>query len=214
MSHLLPLPYYIAFLFPHRHHLSLIFVFSVAFCPACSFTLFIFFHCLLSCCYNITFSQNNLNMCQLNAVTNSSVWHTAFKGVRISLRVWHFLWLLITACFLSPYSIFRMFSADRKRVETALESCNLPSGRVRLQNTEALCFFSSITVASYFLRPWTGFCLHLILSLLCTVAFIFPSIHPFLFWLFSSSLKTQTDCGCAYLSYFLDICMSSSTEWI
>uniref|UniRef100_A0AAX7VNN6 Phosphoinositide phospholipase C n=1 Tax=Astatotilapia calliptera TaxID=8154 RepID=A0AAX7VNN6_ASTCA len=47
--------------------------------------------------------------------------------------------------------IFRMFSADRKRVETALESCNLPSGRVRLQNTEALCFFSSITVASYFL---------------------------------------------------------------
>uniref|UniRef100_A0A669CGJ2 Phosphoinositide phospholipase C n=1 Tax=Oreochromis niloticus TaxID=8128 RepID=A0A669CGJ2_ORENI len=37
--------------------------------------------------------------------------------------------------------IFRMFSADRKRVETALESCNLPSGRVRLQNTEALSFF-------------------------------------------------------------------------
>lgn len=27
-------------------------------------------------------------------------------------------------------SIFRMFSADRKRVETALENCNLPSGRV------------------------------------------------------------------------------------
>ncbi|XP_039857993.1 1-phosphatidylinositol 4,5-bisphosphate phosphodiesterase beta-1-like [Simochromis diagramma] len=26
-------------------------------------------------------------------------------------------------------NIFRMFSADRKRVETALESCNLPSGR-------------------------------------------------------------------------------------
>lgn len=174
-----------------------------------------FFRSLLSCCYNITFSQNNLNMCQLNAVTNSSVWHTAFKGVRISLHVWHFLWLLITACFLSPYSIFRMFSADRKRVETALESCNLPSGRVRLQNTEALCFFSSITVASYFLRPWTGFCLHLILSLLCTVAFIFPSIHPSIqFWLFSSSLKTQTDCGCAYSSYFLDSCMSPSTEWI
>uniref|UniRef100_A0A8C9X8B9 Phosphoinositide phospholipase C n=1 Tax=Sander lucioperca TaxID=283035 RepID=A0A8C9X8B9_SANLU len=31
--------------------------------------------------------------------------------------------------FLSPRSIFRMFSADRKRVETALENCNLPSGR-------------------------------------------------------------------------------------
>uniref|UniRef100_A0A669E4D6 phosphoinositide phospholipase C n=1 Tax=Oreochromis niloticus TaxID=8128 RepID=A0A669E4D6_ORENI len=28
-------------------------------------------------------------------------------------------------------NIFRMFSADRKRVETALESCNLPSGRSR-----------------------------------------------------------------------------------
>ncbi|GLD72019.1 1-phosphatidylinositol 4,5-bisphosphate phosphodiesterase beta-1 isoform X1 [Lates japonicus] len=26
-------------------------------------------------------------------------------------------------------NIFRMFSADRKRVETALENCNLPSGR-------------------------------------------------------------------------------------
>uniref|UniRef100_A0A8D3DJ08 Phosphoinositide phospholipase C n=1 Tax=Scophthalmus maximus TaxID=52904 RepID=A0A8D3DJ08_SCOMX len=31
--------------------------------------------------------------------------------------------------FLCPRSIFRMFSADRKRVETALENCNLPSGR-------------------------------------------------------------------------------------
>uniref|UniRef100_M4A280 Phosphoinositide phospholipase C n=1 Tax=Xiphophorus maculatus TaxID=8083 RepID=M4A280_XIPMA len=30
---------------------------------------------------------------------------------------------------LSACSIFRMFSADRKRVETALENCNLPSGR-------------------------------------------------------------------------------------
>ncbi|MBN3311278.1 PLCB1 phosphodiesterase, partial [Amia calva] len=29
-------------------------------------------------------------------------------------------------------NIFRLFSADRKRVETALESCNLPSGRVRI----------------------------------------------------------------------------------
>uniref|UniRef100_A0A8B9LL11 Phosphoinositide phospholipase C n=1 Tax=Astyanax mexicanus TaxID=7994 RepID=A0A8B9LL11_ASTMX len=29
-------------------------------------------------------------------------------------------------------NIFRMFSADRKRVETALESCNLPSGRVSI----------------------------------------------------------------------------------
>lgn len=33
-------------------------------------------------------------------------------------------------------SIFRLFSADRKRVETALENCNLPSGRVRQQNIE------------------------------------------------------------------------------
>uniref|UniRef100_A0A3B3TRS6 1-phosphatidylinositol 4,5-bisphosphate phosphodiesterase n=1 Tax=Poecilia latipinna TaxID=48699 RepID=A0A3B3TRS6_9TELE len=31
--------------------------------------------------------------------------------------------------FLSACSIFRMFSADRKRVETALENCNLPAGR-------------------------------------------------------------------------------------
>lgn len=30
-----------------------------------------------------------------------------------------------------PCSIFRVFSSDRKRVETALENCNLPSGRVR-----------------------------------------------------------------------------------
>uniref|UniRef100_A0A7N8XJY2 1-phosphatidylinositol 4,5-bisphosphate phosphodiesterase n=1 Tax=Mastacembelus armatus TaxID=205130 RepID=A0A7N8XJY2_9TELE len=29
----------------------------------------------------------------------------------------------------STHTIFRMFSADRKRVETALENCNLPSGR-------------------------------------------------------------------------------------
>lgn len=41
-----------------------------------------------------------------------------------------------------PCSIFRMFSADRKRVETALENCNLPSGRVRHQNTEAASCFS------------------------------------------------------------------------
>ncbi len=33
---------------------------------------------------------------------------------------------------LSLCSIFRMFSTDRKRVETALESCNLPSGRVSI----------------------------------------------------------------------------------
>lgn len=39
------------------------------------------------------------------------------------------------------YSIFRVFSADRKRVETALENCNLPSGRVREQNIKTLCFF-------------------------------------------------------------------------
>lgn len=37
--------------------------------------------------------------------------------------------LIVLLC---PHSIFRMFSADRKRVETALENCNLPSGRVRL----------------------------------------------------------------------------------
>lgn len=30
-----------------------------------------------------------------------------------------------------PGSIYRLFSADRKRVETALEACNLPSARVR-----------------------------------------------------------------------------------
>lgn len=42
--------------------------------------------------------------------------------------------------FLCPRSIFRMFSSDRKRVETALENCNLPSGRVRHQNTEASLF--------------------------------------------------------------------------
>uniref|UniRef100_A0A4W4F4Y5 PLC-beta PH domain-containing protein n=1 Tax=Electrophorus electricus TaxID=8005 RepID=A0A4W4F4Y5_ELEEL len=29
-------------------------------------------------------------------------------------------------------NIFRMFTADRKRVDTALESCNLPSGRVAM----------------------------------------------------------------------------------
>uniref|UniRef100_A0A3Q2FUX1 1-phosphatidylinositol 4,5-bisphosphate phosphodiesterase n=1 Tax=Cyprinodon variegatus TaxID=28743 RepID=A0A3Q2FUX1_CYPVA len=39
------------------------------------------------------------------------------------------LFLLIRGCLRPPYSIFRMFSADRKRVETALENCNLPSGR-------------------------------------------------------------------------------------
>ncbi|KAI5102502.1 1-phosphatidylinositol 4,5-bisphosphate phosphodiesterase beta-1, partial [Silurus meridionalis] len=29
-------------------------------------------------------------------------------------------------------NIFRVFSTDRKRIETALESCNLPSGRVSI----------------------------------------------------------------------------------
>lgn len=48
---------------------------------------------------------------------------------------------------LCPRSIFRMFSSDRKRVETALENCNLPSGRVRHQNTE--------TVSSCFPSLWT-----------------------------------------------------------
>uniref|UniRef100_A0A672HKV3 Phosphoinositide phospholipase C n=1 Tax=Salarias fasciatus TaxID=181472 RepID=A0A672HKV3_SALFA len=52
--------------------------------------------------------------------------------------------------FLCPYSIFRMFSADRKRVETALENCNLPSVRVRLQNTDAPSVFS-VTVSSHLL---------------------------------------------------------------
>lgn len=155
-------------------------------------------------------------MCQLNAVTNSSVWHTAFKGVRISLRVWHFLWLLITACFLSPYSIFRMFSADRKRVETALESCNLPSGRVRLQNTEALCFFFLVLLSPHIssVPEPASVSISSCLFYVQLPSSFHPSIHPFLFWLFNSSLKTQTDCGCAYSSYFLDICMSSSTEWI
>lgn len=33
---------------------------------------------------------------------------------------------------LSLYSIYRLFSADRKRVETALEACSLPSSRVSM----------------------------------------------------------------------------------
>uniref|UniRef100_A0A8D3CVY9 phosphoinositide phospholipase C n=1 Tax=Scophthalmus maximus TaxID=52904 RepID=A0A8D3CVY9_SCOMX len=44
--------------------------------------------------------------------------------------------------FLCPRSIFRMFSADRKRVETALENCNLPSGRVRHQITTTRPYLS------------------------------------------------------------------------
>uniref|UniRef100_A0A8B9JQX0 Phosphoinositide phospholipase C n=1 Tax=Astyanax mexicanus TaxID=7994 RepID=A0A8B9JQX0_ASTMX len=38
--------------------------------------------------------------------------------------------VLKNICYLFCSSIFRAFSADRKRVETALENCSLPSGRV------------------------------------------------------------------------------------
>lgn len=81
---------------------------------------------------------------------------------------------------LCPCSIFRMFSADRKRVETALENCNLPSGRVRPQNTDALSFLNlcvlSFTLSSvpFSVTPFS--CLsHQALS---SSLSIHPCIHP------------------------------------
>lgn len=59
---------------------------------------------------------------QLNLLSNGCfVWFAVIKVQCLS-------------CFPSR-SIFRIFSADRKRVETALESCNLPSGRVGRHKT-------------------------------------------------------------------------------
>uniref|UniRef100_A0A3Q3WAF3 1-phosphatidylinositol 4,5-bisphosphate phosphodiesterase n=1 Tax=Mola mola TaxID=94237 RepID=A0A3Q3WAF3_MOLML len=64
-------------------------------------------------------------------------------------------------------NIFRMFSADRKRVETALENCSLPSGRVRDQNTEAPSFIFTVTVPSCLLRHLPAiFCASLSCSLI------------------------------------------------
>lgn len=79
---------------------------------------------------------------------------------------------------LCPCSIFRMFSADRKRVETALENCNLPSGRVRHQNTEAPSFFS----VNAFSCLLCHLCALFYASFLILVSKLFhllhPSIHP------------------------------------
>lgn len=77
---------------------------------------------------------------------------------------------------LCPCSIFRMFSADRKRVETALENCNLPSGRVRHQNTEAPFFFS-VTVSSTLLIcvPFSVTPFLVLVSKLFHL--LYPSIH-------------------------------------
>lgn len=55
-----------------------------------------------------------------------------------------------------PRSIFRMFSADRKRVETALENCNLPSGRVRHRKYRISPAFFFSVVSLFALCLWTG----------------------------------------------------------
>ena len=79
--------------------------------------------------------------------------------------------------FLCPRSIFRMFSSDRKRVETALENCNLPSGRVRHQNTEASLFLLSCCLLIF--PPLSLNLLSLLLS------FCFLSSSPSSFFFFS-----------------------------
>lgn len=79
-------------------------------------------------------------------------------------------------------SIFRVFSADRKRVETALENCNLPSGRVGHQKHHLpLVFTATLYRASHFLST-DSFVLTIHSS-------IYPSIHPS-FQPFKSSSKT------------------------
>lgn len=71
-----------------------------------------------------------------------------------------------------------MFSSDRKRVETALENCNLPSGRVRHQNTEASLF---LLPCCLLISPPLSLNL---LSLLLSYSFLSPSPSSFFFLLF------------------------------
>lgn len=127
--------------------------------------------------------------------------------------------------FLCPHSIFRMFSADRKRVETALENCNLPSGRVRHQNTETPSFFQCCCLLvfplSLNLLPFVSLLLYLCLSLLSSLQALSssPSIHQRILSTFSSfSILLKQQLIAALLicleSYFLDVCMTSHSELI
>lgn len=103
---------------------------------------------------------------------------------------------------LCPCSIFRMFSADRKRVETALENCNLPSGRVRPPNTEALSFLS-FCLLSFTLSSVCPFLWPLSLVLVSEhFHLLHPSIHASIHHavqLILYSPETASDCCFAYL---------------
>lgn len=117
-------------------------------------------------------------------------------------------------------SIFRMFSADRKRVETALENCNLPSGRVRHQNTETPSLFLKkefFKLSPYMSSEPASICIPLLyraLSLLSQTmrSFIF-SIQPSL--CSSSVLPKQQLIAALHVcleSYFLNVSMVSLLE--
>lgn len=120
--------------------------------------------------------------------------------------------------FLCPRSIFRMFSADRKRVETALENCNLPSGRVRHQITTALLFFS-VAVSLYFLFSLN--LLAFVYLLLTLISKLFHHLHPSISLSPRRSAHSLFSCNssrvlCPFVleSYFLDVCMTSHSELI
>ncbi|MED6241982.1 1-phosphatidylinositol 4,5-bisphosphate phosphodiesterase beta-1 [Ataeniobius toweri] len=55
-------------------------------------------------------------------------------------------------------NIFRMFSADRKRVETALENCNLPSGRIPHEKS---CLLMQAIPRHHLYAPSSGVLSHL-----------------------------------------------------
>ena len=82
-----------------------------------------------------------------------------------SVCVCVFLCVCVCVC-----SIFRMFSADRKRVETALEHCSLPSGRVRPSLCTSISALSVFLCVSLINHPLSH---HLTLN-----PSIYPSIHP------------------------------------
>lgn len=178
------------------------------------------------CCRNRTFTQDILNKCQLKAVMSSSVWHRI--RVKNSSICVAFSVIAHKGVLLCPHSIFRMFSADRKRVETALENCNLPSGRVRHQNIKILklppfsvllsLHISSISEAASVCVPLP--CIFFLSQ--SPSSFIFsiqPSILQSVLSPFSSFFSLQKQRLIAVLlvcleSYFLDVCMTSHSELI
>ena len=161
---------------------------------------------------NFLLIKNILNKCPLKAAVNSTVWHRG-SAWNLPLPVWFFC-DCSSEFVLCPRSIFRVFSADRKRVETALENCNLPSGRV--SNRKHWMSFLSVAVS---LSPNPLPFVRLLLSL---IAQLFHLLHPSISMSPLRSPRSLLSWHSRWLllllicleSYFLDACMTSHSELI